>query len=304
MSIINNKKVLVLYGGLSHEREISLVTGMNVANALKKKYEVILHDFVSVKNLVTAIEQEKPDVVFNALHGKFGEDGKIQGLLDLLQIPYTHSGVKASAIGMDKDLCKHIAKSNNIPVASSQKMRVKDFLTNGTNMDMPYAIKPNREGSSVGVFIIQNQQDLKNLVFEKDDEEILIEKFIPGREFTVGVLYGKAMDVTEICPQTGFYDYSNKYEKGRTTHILPALINPEIKEKMLKYTEMLYEAIGCNGAARADFRYNDQDGIILLEINTQPGMTELSLLPEQAAYIGYSYEQLCELILKGAQFEK
>ena len=304
-TIIRNRggyNVLVVYGGIS-ERIPSLETGKNVAKALRENgHDVVLYDFTNIQEFIKILDEVKPDIVFNALHGKFGEDGKIQGLLDLLHIPYTHSGAKASTIGMDKTLTKKLAQSINIPVAPSQTMLFKDFIAHGTDIAMPYVIKPNNEGSSVGVYIIKEQQDLNNLEID-DNVEVLIEKFIDGREFTVGIINGKPIEVTEICPLTGFYNFENKYQPGKSKHILPADVSSSIRAKLMSYTKQLYDILGCRSVARADFRYNPTDGIILLEINTQPGMTSTSLLPEQAAYKKQTFNELCEAILQSAQFD-
>ncbi len=296
-----SKKVLVLMGGFSAEREVSLVSGKGVVEALKKSgYDVVGHDLVSVPEFIKFLEKEKPDVVFNALHGNYGEDGTIQGFLDMMQIPYTHSGVKASALGMDKDLTKQVCRTNNINVALSEKMTFKEFLKEGTVVSVPYVIKPVSDGSSVGVYIIKNEADLDNVHYDDENTEILIEKYVEGQELTVAVLDGKALAVTELRPTVEFYDYEAKYTDGMTRHILPAEIPAEVERTAKRYAEKLHKALACNTVSRSDFRYNEKDGVVLLEINTNPGLTPLSLVPEQAKYCGISYEQLCSKLVENA----
>lgn len=295
------KKVLVVMGGFSAEREVSLVTGKNVAAALLKAgYDVVSHDLRDGFAFIDILQKEKPDVVFNALHGNFGEDGEIQGLLDMLQIPYTHSGLKTSALGMDKNLTKIVAAQNGIKIAPSQKMTFADYKKSGTEIEMPYVVKPVSDGSSVGVFIVKNEQDKNAVFYDNDTREILVEKFIDGQELTVAVLDGKALTVTEMRPTVEFYDYKAKYTDGMTRHILPAEIPQEAADTARKYAEILHKALECNTVSRSDFRYNPKDGIVLLEINTNPGMTSLSLVPEQAAFVGITYEELCSLLVEKA----
>jgi D-alanine-D-alanine ligase len=295
------KKVMVLMGGFSSEREVSLNGGKAIAKALKQKsYNVIEHDLTDVKALLKALEQEKPDVIFNALHGNWGEDGTISALFDLLQIPYTHSGMLASAIGMNKYVCKLIAKNSGIRVASSQKTTAKEFQASGTTIDYPYVVKPVSDGSSVGVFIVNNQQDALLVKYKNMNTEILIEKYIEGQELTVMCYKNFAHVVTEIKPTEDFYDYEHKYQQGGATHILPANLPNEISEICKAYAQTMHNKLGCKTVSRSDFRYNPTDGIIFLEINTHPGMTELSLVPEQAKYIGISYEDLCQQLVEDA----
>ena len=295
------KKVMVLMGGFSSEREVSLNGGKSIAKALRKKsYEVIEHDLTNTKEFLKALDKQKPDVVYNALHGNWGEDGAISALLDLLQIPYTHSGMLASAIGMNKYISKLIAKNSGIRVASSQKTTAKEFQASGTTIEYPYVVKPVSDGSSVGVFIVNNQQDALLVKYKNMDTEILIEKYIEGQELTVMCYKNFAHVVTEIKPTEDFYDYEHKYQKGGATHILPANIPNEISEICKAYAQTMHNKLGCKTVSRSDFRYNPKDGVVFLEINTHPGMTELSLVPEQAKYIGISYEDLCQQLVEDA----
>lgn len=300
-----SKKVLVLMGGLSAEREVSLSSGQDICNALESKgYRVVAHDFTDVWKLIEVIKKEKPDVVFNGLYGNWGEDGEIQGMLDLMQIPYTHSGLKASAIGMDKYITKMVAKSCGIRVAPSQKMKARDFLANGTVINMPYVVKPVCDGSSVGVFIVNNQEDLLKVKYKDLDCEVLVEKYIPGQELTVMCLEDKAYVVTELKASNEFYDYKAKYTSGMTQHVLPAEVPYEVSEICKAYAEKLHQRLGCNTVSRVDLRYNLEDGVVLLEINTNPGMTALSLVPEQAKFAGISYEELCAKLVENASCRK
>lgn len=300
-----NKKILVVMGGMSSEREVSLVSGKNVSEALQKiGYDVFEYDLKSGVDFLKTLEREKPDVVFNALHGTIGEDGTIQGFLDLLQIPYTHSGVKSSAIGMDKNLCKIIAQNIGIKTAKSEKMSFKEFKTNGTKIDFPYVVKPVDDGSSVGIFIIKKDEDIKNVFYSNDDKQILIEKFIAGMELTCMVLDDKTFVVTELVASNEFYDYQAKYTNGFTKHILPAPIPEDITKEIRQSSLKIHQAIGCNTISRSDFRYNPTDGAIFLEINTNPGLTPLSLAPEQAKYAGICYEELCKILVENATCKK
>lgn len=300
-----SKKVLVMTGGFSAEREVSLVSGQGVVEALKEKgYDVVSHDLKNIPEFIRVLQKEKPDAVFNALHGNWGEDGEIQGFLDMLQVPYTHSGMRASAIGMDKFLTKLLAKSNGIKIADDEKMTYASFKKNGPSLDMPYVVKPVADGSSVGVFIIRSEDDLKKVHYESDDEPILIEKYIEGRELTCAVLDGKALAVTELCAKAEFYNYEAKYTNGVTTHILPAQIPEDVEAVCMRYAECLHQKLGCNTVSRCDFRYNPEDGVVLLEINTAPGLTPLSLVPEQAKYRGISYGELCAKLVENAACRK
>jgi len=300
-----SKKVLVVMGGFSSEREVSLMSGKGIVEALKDAgYNVVEHDLVNGYDFAVALDFHKPDVVFNALHGTFGEDGSIQGFLDILQIPYTHSGVNASAIGMNKQAAKEMAVSSGINVAESQKMTYKKFKENGTRIKIPYVIKPVSEGSSVGVFIIKKEEDLKNVDYHNENTEILVEKFIAGKELTCMVLNGKSYVVTELRASNDFYNYEAKYTDGFTKHILPAPIPEDVAQTVKSYSERIHAALGCNTISRSDFRYNEEDGVVFLETNTHPGFTSLSLVPEQAKYIGISYKELCKILVENAACKK
>ena len=295
------KKVMVLMGGISSEREISLLSGTNVANALTSVgYHVIPHDLTTnINALIDVLHSEKPDVVFNALHGKYGEDGCVQGLLNMLQIPYTHSGVLASSVGMDKDMTRHIVSQNGVSVPKGSLMTKADFLAH--EPIKPYVIKPNDEGSSVGVFIVLSDEDKeKALAHWSSNKKMLIEDYIAGQELSVAVLDGKALGVVEIVPKTGYYDFQNKYTDGATTHIIPAPIAPALYQEALKQAEKAHQAIGCRGVSRSDFRLNKTD-LRFLEINTNPGMTKLSLVPEIArTCANMTYEQLVSHLVEEA----
>ncbi|MDR1025982.1 MAG: D-alanine--D-alanine ligase [Lactobacillus sp.] len=299
------KKVMVVMGGFSSEREVSLVSGKGVADALKEAgYDVVAHDLTSIVTFFEQLISEKPDVVFNALHGTFGEDGTIQGFLDLMQIPYTHSGMRACAIGMDKPLTKKIAGSVGINVTPHQTVKAKDFYQIAKSLSTPYVVKPIDEGSSVGVYIVKDPQEAENIKYDNDDIMLMIEKFIEGKELTVMVLEDKSYVVTELRPTLEFYDYKAKYTTGVTEHIIPAEIPDDVAMTCKEYAIKIHKALGCNTVSRSDFRYNPEDGVVFLEINTHPGMTPLSLVPEQAAYAGITYPQLCSVLVENAVCRK
>ena len=299
-----SKKVLVVKGGFSAERDVSLVSGQGIADALRTEgYEIKEYDLQNVSDFLDVLRSFQPDVVFNALHGNWGEDGEIQGLLDMLQIPYTHSGLKASAVGMDKQLTKLVCRSLGIKTPNGEKTIYRDFKSSGTKVAMPYVIKPVCDGSSVGVYIIRTADDLKTIKFD-DKAEILIEEYIDGKELTVSVLQGKALTITEMRPRQGFYDYHAKYTDGATDHIIPAEVPESAFNDALRSAEKLHRALDCKTVSRCDFRYNEKDGMVLLEINTAPGMTPLSLVPEQYKYCGGSYSKLCKILVEEASCRK
>lgn len=300
-----SKKVLVLSGGFSAEREVSLVSGKGVAEALEKSgYDVVRHDLTDVKNLIAVLDAEKPDAVFNALHGNWGEDGEIQALLDMLQVPYTHSGMAASVTGMDKVLTKTLVAQAGVKVASGDKMRAKTFLQLAKDLPMPYVVKPVSDGSSVGVYIIKKPEDTEAINYPDGEREVMVERFIAGKELTCMCLEGKAYVVTELRPKVDFYDYHAKYTSGATEHVLPAEIPDDATETCKRYAETVHRVLGCRTLSRCDFRYNPEDGVVFLEVNTHPGLTPLSLVPEQAAYAGISYEKLCALLVENAGCRK
>lgn len=307
------KKVAVLMGGWSAEREVSLVSGGAVCKALNDLgHDVravdVQRDVMGLLQALTMQSTGKPDVIFNALHGRVGEDGTVQGLLEFIGIPYTHSGVMASAIAMDKPLMKDVVAAHGVRCAEGKVVTREDILAKGYPLKPPFVIKPTNEGSSVGVRIVKNEEQIKAI--EEDGwiygDRVLIESFIPGRELTVAVLghghEAKALAVTELRPRNHeFYDYTAKYSDGQTDHLLPAPLPQDVYDEALHQAVVAYKAAGCHGAARADFRWDDSKpgttGLVFLEMNTQPGMTPLSLLPEQAAHVGMSFNDLIRWML-------
>jgi D-alanine-D-alanine ligase len=299
--------VAVLMGGWSSEREVSLVTGKGVCDALQTLgYRVTPIDMG--RDVATVLAGARPDVVFNALHGTPGEDGSVQGMLDLMGIPYTHSGLATSVIAIDKVLTKQALVPFGIPMPGGMTVKSK-ALFEGDPLNRPYVVKPVNEGSSVGVAIVTEDGNYGKPIGRdvpgpwQQFEELLVEPFIRGRELTVAVLADRALCVTELLPVKGFYDYDAKYTEGLTTHICPAQVPEEIARAMMGYALRAHRVLGCKGASRSDFRWDDEkgtEGIFLLEVNTQPGMTPLSLVPEQAQHCGISYEQLVDILVKEA----
>ena len=296
--------VAVLMGGWSPEREVSLSSGRECATALREAgYRVTEVDID--RSIGRRLEDLKPDVCFNALHGPVGEDGTIQGLLNVLGIPYTHSGVRASAVAMDKPTAKDVFARHGLRCPGGRVIGIEAF-EDGDPMEPPYVIKPIDQGSSVGVHIVR---DGCNYRPTPDDwpfgNRVLVEPFIDGRELTVAVMDGEALEVTEITSARGFYDYEAKYAEGGSIHLLPAPIPEAIRLEALETAQRAHDAIGCRGVSRCDFRYDDTDqdpGILyLLEINTQPGMTPTSLVPEQAAYRGISFHALVSRMVEDAR---
>lgn len=300
-----SKKVLLLYGGFSAERDVSISSESDIAAALKSKgYDVIEHDLTDVRRFLQVLEKEKPDVVYNGLYGNWGEDGELQGLLDMMQIPYTHSGVAASVLGMNKHLTKILAANLGVKVAEGEYKTAQEYFAKGTSVPYPYVIKPVSDGSSVGVFIVKNADDARKVDYPNKNIAVLIEKYIAGRELTAMCLNGKAYVVTELKAKNEFYDYNAKYTSGVTSHVLPAQIPEDAAKTCLRYAEIMHEAVGCNTLSRCDFRYNETDGVVFLEINTNPGMTSLSLVPEQAKYMGIGYADLCAKLVENAACRK
>ncbi len=297
--------VAVLMGGWSAEREISLSSGKAVAAALEGEgYRVSMIDVD--RDVAVRIAQAKPDVCFNALHGRFGEDGCIQGVLECLAIPYTHSGVLASSLAMHKERAKDVLRPAGVPVADAEVVTRKEALERHV-IAPPYGVKPLAEGSSVGVVIVgEGANGPPKLIAEGGamEESVMVERYIPGRELTCAVIGEFVTEVVEIVPLKGiaFYDYEAKYAPGGSQHVLPANLSPDVYQLAQKYTCQAYTALGCRGAARADFRY-DESGtgeLICLELNTQPGMTETSLVPEMAAYAGWSFGELVRWMVEDA----
>ena len=297
--------VAVLMGGWSAEREISLSSGKAVAAALEGEgYRVSMIDVD--RDVAVRIAQAKPDVCFNALHGRYGEDGCIQGVLECLAIPYTHSGVLASSLAMHKERAKDVLRPAGVPVADAEVVTRKEALERHV-IAPPYVVKPLAEGSSVGVVIVgEGANGPPKLIAEGGamEESVMVERYIPGRELTCAVIGEFVTEVVEIVPLKGiaFYDYEAKYAPGGSQHVLPANLSPDVYQLAQKYTCQAYTALGCRGAARADFRY-DETGtgeLICLELNTQPGMTETSLVPEMAAYAGWSFGELVRWMVEDA----
>ena len=292
-------RVAVLMGGPSAEREVSLVSGRECANALRAAgYDVVLLD--AGPDLAARLVDIKPDCVFNALHGRWGEDGCVQGLLEWLGLPYTHSGVLASALAMDKAKAKAAYAAAGLPTVASV-LASRDDVSRDHVMPPPYVVKPNNEGSSVGVYIVREGSNAPRLSGAMP-ETVMVESYAPGRELTVAVMGDRALAVTDIIT-TGWYDFDAKYKPGGSRHEVPANLPPEVTAACLDYALRAHNALGCRGLSRTDFRW-DQDrglqGLILLETNTQPGMTPTSLAPEQAAYCGISFPELCDWIVKDA----
>ncbi len=297
-----SRHVAVLMGGWSAEREVSLVSGAAVAKALKKTgYRVTPIDVQrDMGSLMTRL-YPRPDAVFNALHGRYGEDGCVQGLLNILDIPYTHSGLLASALAMDKPMAKRLFAAAGIPVAEHKIVR-RDDVVRGDVMARPYVVKPLNEGSSVGVTIVLEGDNNPpftdaNWPFGK---EVMVERFVSGKELTVAVMGDKALAVTEITTDRGFYDYDAKYAEGGSAHLVPAPLEPAVYDEVMRLSAVAHEALGCRGVSRADLRY-DGETVYLLEINTQPGMTHTSLVPEQAAHVGLSFEELVSWMVENVE---
>jgi D-alanine-D-alanine ligase len=300
------KHVAVLMGGWSNERPVSLLTGAGCAAALRRAgYKVTEVDVG--RDVAQVLAELKPDVAFNALHGPFGESGMIQGVLELLQIPYTHSGVMSSALAMNKHQAKILFRAAGIPV-TDHVIVSRGEAARSHVMPPPYVMKPIADGSSFGVFIVKGETSHPPQEILREDwnggEEIMVERFIPGRELTCAVMGDVALGVTEIITDRTFFNYEAKYSEGGAQHVLPAQLKPKIYDKVQEFSLAAHAALGCRGLTRCDFRYNDaagEDGeLVLLEINTQPGMTEVSLAPEQAAYAGHSYEELVSWLVEDA----
>ncbi len=300
-------RVAVLMGGISAEREVSLATGAQVTAALLEAgFEVTPIDVTAdLGALIAALGNPRPDAVFNALHGRFGEDGCVQGVLDWLGIPYTHSGVRASALAMDKLAAKAVFHAAGLPVARHREITV-DALEADDPLPRPYVVKPVQEGSSVGVAILRQGDNRRaDIARAWSHGRLMAEEFIPGRELTVAIMGARALTVTEIATHLAFYDYEAKYADGGSRHVLPAPVHAQIAAQAMEVALAAHQALGCRGVSRADFRYDDTQGepgrLVLLEVNTQPGMTRTSLLPEQAAHCGISFPALCRWLVEEAR---
>ncbi|MFP5448550.1 MAG: D-alanine--D-alanine ligase [Alphaproteobacteria bacterium] len=300
---IAGKHVAVLLGGLSPERDVSLVSGAACADALERLGARVSRVDAG-RDLAQRLTELKPDVCFNALHGEWGEDGCVQGVLETLGLPYTHSGVLASALAMDKAKAKAVLAAAGVTVPGGGLFNRFEAAADHV-MAPPYVVKPNSQGSSVGVFLVFEgaNRPPQELVAPSwtFGEEVMIEPYIRGKELACGVMAGKAMTVTDIVPKTGFYDYEAKYGEGGSDHVIPADIPPHVFEKAMELSERAHAALGCRGVTRSDLRYDDiNDILVLLEVNTQPGMTPTSLVPEQAAKLGVDFDQLVLWITEDA----
>ncbi|NYT41883.1 D-alanine--D-alanine ligase [Sphingomonas sp. R-74633] len=294
-------------GGWSAEREVSLMSGAGIADAL----ESLGHKVTRIdmdRSVATRIAAIQPDVVFNALHGTPGEDGTVQGMLDLMEVKYTHSGLVTSVIAIDKQLTKQALVPHGIPMPGGRMVRTEE-LHQADPLPRPYVLKPVNEGSSVGVAIVTREGNYGDPISPEakgpwqEFDELLAEPFIRGRELTTAVLGGEALGVTELKPKSGFYDYDAKYTDGLTEHVCPAEIPDDIADACKRIALEAHKLLGCKGTSRSDFRWDDSqgaEGLFLLEVNTQPGMTPLSLVPEQARHLGISYPELCQRIVDEA----
>lgn len=302
--------VAVLMGGWSAERAVSLRSGKACADALERLGFRVSRIDVD-RNVAAALGAAKPDIALNLLHGRPGEDGAIQGLLEVLGIPYSHSGVLSSALAMQKDRAKVVMQAAGVPMPEGGVVnRLEAARTHA--MARPYVIKPIAEGSSVGVFIVTEAHERPPQELARPDwtfgEEVLVETFIPGKELTCAVMGDKALDVIEIVPTVRFYDYEAKYAPGGSKHLLPAPVKPNVYQETRRLALLAHRALGCRGVSRADFRYDERrqgtDGLVCLEVNTQPGMTETSLVPELAAYAGITFEELVRWMVEDASLNR
>jgi D-alanine-D-alanine ligase len=304
------KKILVLCGGWNSESEVSLRSGESVYNALiKLGYNATKINFSH--QIINDLKNIAPDIVFNALHGQYGEDGRIQGLLDILEIPYTHSGFLASAICMDKIITRKLCALDGVLSPKYEIINQGENNSNSQkifNIGKPFVIKPINEGSSVGVQVIlpNDKFEINNFNWQYGDK-MIVEKYIAGQEIHVAVLDGKALGAIEVRPHGLFYDYKCKYTKGMTDYIMPAEISPDKYQEVLKLAETCFKSVNCRGIARVDFILNNKDSgdnkFYLLEINTHPGFTETSLVPKIAKYAGVSFEEIIEFLIKTAHYE-
>ena len=304
MSSRTDPKVVVLMGGPSAEREVSLVSGRECAAALREAgYNVTELDAGST--VAEDLARLSPDVVFNALHGRWGEDGCVQGILEWLRIPYTHSGVLASALAMDKQRSKEVFATAGLPIAYSV-IANRDQVRREHVMAPPYVVKPNNEGSSVGIYIVNKDANTPPQLSDDMPDTVMVEAYLAGRELTTTVVGDRALGVTEIFTD-GWYDYNAKYADGGSYHVVPADIPNEITQLCLEYAKRAHDVLGCKGVSRTDFRWDEArggDGLFILETNTQPGMTPTSLVPEQAQKMGISFAELCDWMIKDATCDR
>jgi D-alanine-D-alanine ligase len=305
-----SKHVAVLMGGWSAEREISLRSGKACAEAAARLgYRVTRIDVG--RDIATVLGTVKPDVALNVLHGRPGEDGTLQGILEILAIPYTHSGVMASAVAMQKDVAKTLFRAADVPVPEGM-VASRFEIAKSHVLPPPYVIKPIAEGSSVGVFIVNADHAHPPQELTRADwsygEQLIVEKYIPGKELTCAVMGEKAFGVIEILPTVRFYDYEAKYAPGGSKHLLPAPISPFVYQQVRRLALAAHRALGCRGVSRADFRYDDRvertGGLVCLEVNTQPGMTETSLVPELAAHEGIAFDELVRWMIEDASLNR
>ena len=302
-----NRRIVVLVGGMSRERDVFLETGNAVSIALDQLgYDARTLDVGSdlVEKLTRLKGNGEVGVVLNALHGRYGEDGCVQGLCELLKIPYTHSGVLSSALAMNKVVSKQLFRKAGIPVPEGDVRSVRDVFTEEVRVP-PFVVKPIDEGSSLGVLIVKNKsQTILDQRFWKGHKEVMVEEYIPGRELTVAVLDERSLEVLEIKPKQGFYDFESKYTQGRTEYLVPAPLPIGVRKEVLHYAQLAHVTLGCSGVTRADFRYDESrrnEGIKLLEINTQPGLTPTSLVPQIAAYAGLTFNALVDWMVRNAR---
>ncbi|TNF11059.1 MAG: D-alanine--D-alanine ligase [Rhodobacteraceae bacterium] len=304
MSSRASHRVAVLLGGPSAEREVSLSSGRECAKALRTAgFEVIEID--AGEDLPQRLADARADCVFNALHGRWGEDGCVQGLLEWLRIPYTHSGVLASALAMDKARAKQAYAAVDLPIVQSVIAAKEEVMARHV-LPAPYVVKPNNEGSSVGVYLVMDGANSPPKLSEQMPAEVMVETYAPGRELTVSVMGDRALCVTEIITE-GWYDYDAKYRPGGSRHVLPAELPNEITEACLDYALRAHQVLGCRGLSRTDFRWDEGRGLaglVLLETNTQPGMTPTSLAPEQAAHCGIDFPTLCAWLVEDASCDR
>ncbi len=304
MSEQTSPHVAVLMGGPSAEREVSLSTGRECAAALRKAGYLVT-EIDATRHLERQLRDAGADVVFNALHGRWGEDGCVQGLLEWMALPYTHSGVLASALAMDKQKTKEVYAQAGLPVVESVIADKAEIMAAHV-MAPPYVVKPVNEGSSVGVYIVREVANGPPMLSDEMPARLMVETYAPGRELTTTVLGDRALTVTDIVTD-GWYDYAAKYEEGGSSHVLPADVPPEIFDACMEYALRAHEVLGCRGISRTDFRWDETrgiDGLILLETNTQPGMTPTSLSPEQAEHVGITFPELCRALVEDASCDR